>query len=217
MEGREYPGIAGETMLKRWKFRIRRDESPNIEHIPDSLIIINFYITQLIILIAALVLIGFGQKINPFQMLADFPWDRSVWLWGGGFALAALALNGLIVRFGPQIDDGGVNKKLFRRRPLLHIVVICGVVAFCEEMLFRGAVQPWLGNVWTSFIFTVIHVRYLRHWLPAVTVFLVSFGLGYIYEQTGTLWTPIFAHFLIDFVLGCVLKWKGDLHGRPAA
>jgi hypothetical protein len=115
----------------------------------------------------------------------------------------------LVSRWVPEevTDDGGVNEKMFRRRPLWHIVLLSLIVALCEETLFRGAVQHAWGAYWTSILFAAIHFRYLRHWLMTGLVFGISYGLGWIYNYTGTLWTPVLAHFAIDFVMGCIIRY----------
>ncbi|MNP75377.1 CAAX amino terminal protease self- immunity [compost metagenome] len=84
------------------------------------------------------------------------------------------------------------------------------MVAVCEELLFRGAIQHTFGPYWTSILFAVIHVRYLRHWIPTAWVFLSSYGLGYIYIHTGTLWAPILCHFLIDLFSGLVIRYRRE-------
>ena len=201
--------------MGKFKFKIRLGGRSDLHHMSDRLLLVNLYITQALALVFAILLIVFGQQSNPLLLLA-WPADGDVWLWGFTLAASVIALNGLIALFGPEIDDGGVNKKLFCARPLWHIVIICAVVAIAEELLFRGAVQPLIGNIWTSVLFTAIHVRYLRHWLPVAIVFLTSIGLGAVYEHTGSLWAPICAHFTIDFVLGCAVKWKGDHDERHA-
>jgi hypothetical protein len=115
-------------------------------------------------------------------------------------------------RFVPEeaMDDGGINDMLFRKRPIWHIVVISAIVAICEELLFRGAIQYAFGPYWTSILFAVIHVRYLRHWVPTGIVFAISYGLGFIYIQTGTLWAPIITHFIVDLVLGLIIRFRRD-------
>src|SRR5690606_2987972 len=107
-------------------------------------------------------------------------------------------------------DDGGVNDRIFANRPIWHIALISLVVAFCEELLFRGAIQFAIGPYWTSIVFATIHVRYLKHWIPTGLVFSISYGLGWIYIQTGSIWAPIIAHFVFDFVMGLLLKYRRE-------
>jgi membrane protease YdiL (CAAX protease family) len=105
---------------------------------------------------------------------------------------------------------GGVNDRIFRSRAVWHIAVISLVVAICEELLFRGAIQHAIGPYWTSIVFAAIHVRYLRHWIPTGLVFSISYGLGFIYEESGTLWAPIIAHFAIDFIMGLIIRFRRE-------
>ena len=103
-------------------------------------------------------------------------------------------------------DDGGMNEKIFANRPLWHLIVICLVVSIGEEFLFEDAIQGEYWCILDEYCVAVIHVRYLQHWLMTFLVFAISYGLGWIYIQTGTIITPIIAHFIIDFVLGFHLR-----------
>lgn len=194
------------------KFRIRQVD-PN--ELSDGMLLANLYVTQGITLILGLTIVLFQSQSLP--ALLRLPDKLSVWGWAAAFALAVLLFDWLIGRWVPEevTDDGGINKKLFGFRPLWHIAVISLIVAICEELLFRGAVQHAFGPYWTSIVFAVIHVRYLRHWLMTGMVFLISYGLGHLYVWTGTLWAPIAAHFIIDFVMGCTIRyWKDEKHGE---
>lgn len=174
------------------------------------MLLINLYATQGLVLGLALVIV-LVQKRSPVAVFFVEPGTLgSVLAHGIGCAALVLAADALLTRLAPRqmTDDGGLNEKLFARRPLWHLVVICLVVAVCEELLFRGALQPLIGNYWTSVLFAAIHVRYLRHWLPTLAVFAVSWGLGWILVRTGSLAAPVLAHFLIDLVNGYVLRRK---------
>lgn len=174
----------------------------------DRVLIINLYVTQAMIALLAAGLLWW-QQASVRQLFAPLAGaGATVATYGILFAALVLATDALLERFVPEgvADDGGINEKIFKNRPLWHLAVICLVVAVCEELLFRGAIQSALGNYWTSVLFAVIHVRYLRHWLMTLLVFAISYGLGWIYAQTGTLITPIIAHFLIDLVLGYQLR-----------
>lgn len=167
---------------------------------------INLYGTQAIIFIVAWALLwwqgGFNRELWHFE-------SATVWLWGIGMGLLVIAVDLVLSYLFPQfmVDHSGINEKLFRNRPIWHIFLMTAVIALCEELLFRGALQPAIGIFWTSVIFTLIHFRYLAQWLMTVVVFFISIGLGTLLQLTGSLITPIVAHFVIDFTLGILLKF----------
>lgn len=73
-----------------------------------------------------------------------------------------------------------------------------------EEILFRGAIQAWLGIWLTSILFIVLH-GYLNptNWRISIYGFYMIFlsaGLGYLYQYIGML-SAMTAHFTIDLVL----------------
>ncbi len=86
----------------------------------------------------------------------------------------------------------------------LSIVLLAVVIApLVEEMLFRGFIQsmfrsvldrPWSAVFLTSLFFSISHAN-IEHW-PAL--FVLSMGMGYAYEKTGSLWRPIFIHALFN-------------------
>ncbi|PWW05582.1 hypothetical protein DFQ01_104142 [Paenibacillus cellulosilyticus] len=180
----------------------------SVDQIDDKVLLINLYATQLLTLIIGIVWLLFQHR-NPFRLL-EFPAQSNFWMYGVGLTAVVIAVDVLISRFVPEQanDDGGINERLFRKRPVWHIVLISLVVAICEEMLFRGAMQQTFGPYWVSIIFAAIHVRYLRHWIPTGLVFSISYGLGWIYIQSGTLWAPILTHFLVDTVMGLIIRFR---------
>ncbi|GIO97562.1 CAAX amino protease [Paenibacillus lautus] len=191
--------------MKKFKIRVKRIEAHQLN---DRLLLINLYLTQALTLIAGLIWILFQQR-NPFGLFV-IPMDIEFVYWGLGLAGAMLVVDFVLSRFVSEdsMDDGGINEMLFRKRPIWHIFVIALIVSICEELLFRGAIQHAFGPYWTSILFALIHVRYLKHWLPTGWVFLSSYGLGYVYIQTGTIWAPILCHFLIDFISGMLIRFR---------
>ncbi|MEH6945902.1 CPBP family intramembrane glutamic endopeptidase [Bacillus sp. JJ634] len=105
-------------------------------------------------------------------------------------------------------DDGGINERIFSSLSSPMIIVVTFLIAFCEEVLFRGVLQTHIGLVWTSIIFAVVHYRYLFNWYLFVNVMMLSFGLGWLYDETRNLWVVIMAHFVIDMLLGLIIKKK---------
>lgn len=182
----------------------------NPDELDDRVLLANLYLTQGLVLGLALLLIWW-RNISPAGLFAVES-GRFLSVAGLGASCAALVLGAdyLLGKLAPgqMTDDGGINEKLFAKRPIWHIAVICLVVAFCEELLFRGALQQMMGNYWTSVLFAAIHVRYLRHWLPTLAVFAAGYALGWINEAAGSLAAPVLAHFLIDFANGYRLRRK---------
>ncbi|MHA6483857.1 lysostaphin resistance A-like protein [Paenibacillus sp. strain BS8-2] len=196
--------------MKKFDIRNIKVRKVNVDEIDDRMLLINLYATQALTLIIGIIWLLF-QRQNLIQLLAIPTVPTVIW-WGLGLAAVVLLVDILISRWVPEdaADDGGVNERIFKNRVVWHIAVISLVVAICEELLFRGAVQHAIGPYWTSIVFAAIHVRYLRHWIPTGLVFSISYGLGWIYEQSGSLWAPILAHFAIDFVMGLIIRFRRE-------
>lgn len=196
--------------MKKFKFGDIKIKKADPQMLTDKLLLVNLYITQGLTLFIGLIWILL-QKRNPFDIL-NFPADYKFIYWGLGLAAIMLVVDFILTHIVPEesMDDGGINELLFGKRPLWHIIVIAAIVSVCEELLFRGAIQYAFGPYWTSIIFAVIHVRYLRHWIPTGWVFLSSYGLGYIYIHSGTIWAPILCHFFIDLFSGLVIRYRRE-------
>lgn len=196
--------------MKKFDIRKIKLRKVTVQELDDRMLLVNLYLTQALTLIIGLAWIFF-QGRNPILLL-ELPPGYSFLLWGAGLAAAVLLLDVAIARWIPDdaADDGGVNERIFRARPVWHIALISFIVSICEELLFRGAIQHAIGPYWTSIAFAAIHVRYLRHWIPTGLVFSISYGLGWIYLETDTLWAPIAAHFLIDLVMGLIIRFRRE-------
>jgi len=192
--------------MKKWDFRNIKFKNVSIDELDERMLLLNLYITQLLTFLCGFLLTSLQKNYVWTLFPLKLP---SMLLWGAGLAATVLAVDLLVSRLVNEdvSDDGGINEMLFANRPLWHIALICIIVAFCEEILFRGAIQHWFGPYWTSILFAAIHVRYLQHWLMTGLVFSISYGLGWGYVHTGTLWTPVIAHFLVDFVMGCLIRY----------
>ncbi|MNP12282.1 CAAX amino terminal protease self- immunity [compost metagenome] len=193
--------------LKIPKIRIKQVTA---EQLNDRLLLINLYVTQALTLVIGIIWLLF-QKRNIFDLFSLKQNDNFV-AWGLGLAGCMLIIDFFLSKIMPEntLDDGGINHMLFGNRPVWHIICIAAMVAICEELLFRGAIQYAIGPYWTSVIFAFIHIRYLKHWLPTGWVFLSSYGLGFIYIHTGTLWAPILCHFVIDVISGLLIRFRRE-------
>ena len=65
------------------------------------------------------------------------------------------------------------------------IAAIALLPGFCEEVLFRGALQPRLGLLATSLLFAAIHTEYGLSF-DVATIFLIAIGLGLIRRHANT-------------------------------
>ena len=86
----------------------------------------------------------------------------------------------------------------------LEIVFVSCCAGIGEEILFRGAIQPWLGIWWTSLLFVVIH-GYISPFNGPLSVYgffmvAVIMVIGWTAVNWG-LTVAITAHTVIDIVL----------------
>jgi membrane protease YdiL (CAAX protease family) len=70
----------------------------------------------------------------------------------------------------------------------------------CEEIMFRGALQPRLGIIATALLFTCIHTQYGLS-LDALSVFIIAVGLGLIRRFTNTT-TSVITHTTYNLIVG---------------
>lgn len=196
--------------MKKFNFKQLKFQKLDITTIDERTVILNVYVTQLLVLVAGSIIMFFQKP--SFRHIFSIEQGIYILIWGVAFAVAVLLVDIWISNWVPPevTDDGGINELIFKNRPLWHIIVLSFVVAFCEEWLFRGAIQASWGPYWTSILFAAIHIRYLQHWLMTGLVFGISYGLGWIYIQTGSLWTPIVAHFMIDLIMGCIIRYRRE-------
>lgn len=122
----------------------------------------------------------------------------------GGAAAAAVASLTISMKFMQGISSRYVN--LFGHfnlnRNEIVLISLCAGVG--EELLFRGALQPFLGIALTSFIFVGMHGYYsIRSW--QITVYgavmtLIIAAIGWMSVAFGLI-SAMVAHTVIDVVL----------------
>lgn len=82
-----------------------------------------------------------------------------------------------------------------------EILILAVASSVGEELLFRGALLPWLGHVPQALIFALLHVGPSRRFLPwTVSALVLGLGFGFLATETGSLGGPIAAHFTINFL-----------------
>lgn len=107
-----------------------------------------------------------------------------------------------------HLDDGGINERVFRNRSVFHIFSLTLIISICEELLFRGVIQTTFGYVVACMIFALMHFRYLKKPVLFISVLLLSFYIGIIFEITENLFVTITMHFMIDFLLGLIMRFR---------
>lgn len=180
-----------------------------IKNLGDKEILFHLYLTQGILLLAS---VGLGLFLFDDLLAFIELWNIKDWkilFIGGGTAIVVIIIDFLLIKYLPKsmYDDGGINDRIFQKRSVPHIFVLCWLIALAEEILFRGIIQTHFGLFVASFVFALLHVRYLQKWVLLISVILLSFVLGYIYEIYQNLWITVFAHFLIDFIFALKIRY----------
>jgi membrane protease YdiL (CAAX protease family) len=82
----------------------------------------------------------------------------------------------------------------------IGIAALALLPGICEEILFRGALQPRIGLLATALLFTSIHTQYGVS-LDTVSIFVVALGLGLIRKYTNTT-TSMVCHLSYNLLAG---------------
>jgi membrane protease YdiL (CAAX protease family) len=81
------------------------------------------------------------------------------------------------------------------------LVILSAVILapLFEELVFRAHIQPalrkftnmpWLAVIITSVLFALVH----GIWWMMPPLFVLAFGMGYVYERTRNIWAAITIH-----------------------
>lgn len=69
-----------------------------------------------------------------------------------------------------------------------------------EELLFRGAIQPFAGLWLTAALFGLLHMGPAPVSAWSLWAMLAGLMLGWLSSATASLWPPILAHFIVNLV-----------------
>ncbi|QHE52552.1 CPBP family intramembrane glutamic endopeptidase [Pontibacillus sp. HMF3514] len=181
-----------------------------IKQLSDRQVVNHLYLTQGIIL-AITVIASLFLFPSLTKWLDLWKYDvNEILIYGVSAGFIVLIIDVLLMIVLPKrfYDDGGINQKVFRNRPVLEILWIAFLVAFAEELLFRGVIHTTFGYITASIAFGFMHIRYLTKPVLLISVLLISFYLGWMFEVTSNLFVTITAHFMIDFILGLLIRFK---------
>ena len=180
-----------------------KNQKELIQNLTDRELLLNLYMTQGILLIVALGL-GIWQYDSVSEFARIWKWDPlSILVVGGASGVVVVLLDLALMKKVPAewYDDGGINERVFRHLSFFHLLILCLIISFTEEVLFRGVLQVHVGLFWASVIFAFVHIRYLSRLFLLVSVVILSFFLGFLFLWTDNLAVTMTAHFLIDFLL----------------
>lgn len=82
-----------------------------------------------------------------------------------------------------------------------EILVLAIASSVGEELLFRGALMPWLGMWPQALLFACLHIGPGSRFLPwTASALVIGLLFGYLALWTGDLGAPIAAHFVINYL-----------------
>ncbi|MCH2182074.1 MAG: CPBP family intramembrane metalloprotease [Mariniblastus sp.] len=190
---------------------------------PDYLLLLVLLLEGTLVVIALLIsCYGFYDPQQPLSKI-DFQLLLESLFWGG---LATIPLVGYLFFFHffpvpvlrPLRDVVERDlAPLFKRLKWYECALIALLAGFCEELLFRWALQggigAWIGGpegvvcglLVSSLLFG------LCHWVNkeyAATTFLIGLYFGALMIWSGTFLVPAVSHFLFDWVaIIYIVKW----------
>ncbi|MGH7912545.1 MAG: lysostaphin resistance A-like protein [Candidatus Dormibacteraceae bacterium] len=152
-------------------------------------------LTELPFLLAALLGVGLLMRRGLRSTLGRLGLTRPRW-WEIALGLAcagafyALGIGAEAVQqwLTPALAArvGSATSQLYRGVDTpVGILTIALVPAICEETLFRGALQPRLGLIWTAIVFALLHTQYGIS-IDELAVVILAFGLGILRRFTNT-------------------------------
>lgn len=111
-------------------------------------------------------------------------------------------------------------RDVFGESSWIELALICVAAGLGEEMLFRGALQPWVAR-WTNptfaiaaigILFGLAHSLSLTYFVAAT---LIGCYFGWLAESYDDLVAPIVAHAVYDFVALLFVRWRITRLGEP--
>lgn len=147
---------------------------------------------------------GFAQAMPRLGLVAPKWWQLTLALAAAGvffaFAQGAEWLSHTLTPGVAQQVDATTQKLYGGMGGPLGIAALALAPGICEEILFRGALQPRLGIIATALLFTSIHAQYGLS-LDAASVLVIAMGLGLIRRFTNTT-TSMTCHATYNLLVG---------------
>lgn len=173
--------------------------------------IVDIWTQDLLIALFALLGVGWLTRRNLRETLKRLGITVPTWktlaigvIIGISFVFFSVFVEAITIQtnflYDPEVDK--ITQKLIG--PLLDsvwgILSLGLAAALGEELMFRGALLPRLGVLYTSILFTFVHVNY-GFSMATIIVFILALLLAYLRIQYGTTMT-ITVHATYNIVLG---------------
>ena len=135
--------------------------------------------------------------------------------WTGFFSALMILFLGSMILVAHQ--NLYFTNAFFNPRNIAAGVVLFVIVAFIEELVFRGYLlnnllenmKPWWALILTAALFAFMHTQNNNVTLLSIlNLFIAGLILGVNYIHTRNLWFAIFFHFGWNFFQGTVLGYK---------
>ncbi len=164
---------------------------------------------QLPFLVVALIGVGLFTRRGLRQTLQRLGLYWPGWRWIVGSVGIAVVLvifgtffDSFMARVTPQQTKSiqQVSDQLLKNvNTLVPAVAIALAAGIGEEILFRGALLPRLGNVSAALLFAILHAQYAIS-LATLEIFILGLALGVLRRRAGTT-SAIVAHTGYDMIL----------------
>jgi membrane protease YdiL (CAAX protease family) len=145
-----------------------------------------------------------AEALHRLGLVRPAPWQVLVALAAAGVLFAFTSgVDGLAHRLAPDVarQVDAVNTHIFgglgNPTGIATIALSAGI---CEEALFRGALQPRLGLLWTALLFTAVHTQYGLT-MDALAVLGAAIGLGLLRRFLNTTCSTV-CHVLYNALVG---------------
>jgi membrane protease YdiL (CAAX protease family) len=167
--------------------------------------------SELPLLILALAGVGLFMRRDLRAAVVRLGFVRPTW-WqpvlalaaAGAFIAAAQAMFGLGYALDPQlahrVDASSQHVFGALSATALGIALLAVVPGLCEEVLFRGALQPRIGLLATALLFTSTHTEYGLSFVT-LEVLVLAIGLGLVRKYTNTT-TSCVCHITYNLLVG---------------
>lgn len=211
-EPKERPTIATIAPTARERFTRMKNQTSTRGRLTSKTVRL-FYLLSPVVF-GALALLVFRLRGVGLQDILQAPRPLSEQLLVGLLAgVGSGVVLGVVIVRAPRLARlrGMIREAFDSADPtLLDLFLTALSAGFSEELLFRGALQPWLGIWLTSLLFALAHgggIKASRGWLLfGLFVFCASVFLGVIYANFG-LAASMVTHFALDLLAMLQYRW----------